>query len=790
MLKDKIKAYIDDSYKIAPDDYTTYYIRPDYTVSNKDNISIANAFSYTYKPLIKRAKINFQDTKIELQKQLYFTTILKKGDVRFYISIPKDYNMLMKGKMSTVWPKVELREEELKPLIGVIDNAAVGELIQKDYHFKSLNCSTKDLYPLTNMFGITKSLREGEEVRITLVIEPYGKFNWIEKTKHELQDYREGKEKALEKSRNERIFDAGMKIGEGAVDLFIDINTFILDATLGLFMDDTDKKDKNNKDIKITIEDKNKGPNISDLSDYSRYKLNSEVFAGRILITSTGGNLEQNKLNLISCANSFRDLQGDNELILKLINKKEAFNTIIDINSRLVRLGKKNIFSDKEIAKFIQLPQKSLQEQYGLSAIDTREVTIPERLLGGKIRIGIAEYKGKDITTTFYEDINVLSLAKCIIGPQGVGKTTLLKRICKDFYKAGHSNLIIDYVEDCETAREVSEAIPTKDKVVYRLGYKDFIPSLAYNEISRRITEDMDIWDRVHYATLIAEQLELLLNAVTMEGITELTAPMLRFLNAASMVTFIRPGATIGDVFKVLKYPKEREKAVSYAKHSRCFKLTSDIFYSLEELDKVEKKVVTNRDDLIVGIINRITILNKNQYINAMLEAEVDIEQDFERYIAEGKTIVVMIPQHKFPNAMIRDVLCTYFLSRLWLCVQLREDNKHAKLCNVVMDEVAQVPTAMKFLSSFVTEFRRHRISTCFVMHYLKQLKALLTALKSSGSSYIILPLTEKENLQELKEEIAPFSIEEAMNLKEHTSLNIINCGSQYARFIARQPKY
>lgn len=782
-----LKQYIEDSYSLTPDNYCTYYLKPDYNISNKDNISIANAFSYAWKPLIKRTKIESKTTHIELPKQLYFTITIKKGDIGFYISIPQEYNTLMSGKMATVWPKAELRQQELTPILDH-NNAVVGELIQKDYSFKSLNCSTKDLYPLTNLLGITKSLTDKQEVRITLVVSPVGKHNWIEKQKLQLQDYRNGKIKGLDKTRNEKLFDVGVKAGEVVVDTFIEINEFFIDSIFGFFEDTpTKKKDKK---IEVTINDKSKGPTITDLSEYTRYKLNSEVFVGRLLISATGGNMEQNRLCVASVANSYRDLQGDNELILKTIPPKDTVKTLVDINSKLVKLNKQLIFSDREVAKFIQLPQKDLQHEYNLDRIDTREVTIPKRLQGGNIRIGVAEDKGKPITTTFYEDINVLSLAKCIIGPQGVGKTTLLKRICRDFHKAGYSNFILDYVENCETAREVAEALPKEDLIVYELGYKHFIPALAYNEVSSKITEDMDVWDRVHYATLIAEQLEILLNAVTTEGITELTAPMMRYLNAASMVTFIRPGATIGDAFKVLKYPKVRAEAVSYAKHSRCFKLTSDVFYSLEELDRVEKKIIVgNRDDLIVGIINRITILNKNQYLNAMLEADIDLDQDFTKFIDQGKTIVVMIPQHKFTNPMIRDVLATYLISRLWLCVQLREDNKHAKLCNLVMDEVAMVPTALKFLASYITEFRRHRLGTVFVMHYLKQLKALLTALKSSGASYIILPLTEKENLQELKEEISPFSIEEAMSLKEHTSLNVINAGSEYARFVTKQPK-
>ena len=39
---------------------------------------------------------------------------------------------------------------------------------------------------------------------------------------------------------------------------------------------------------------------------------------------------------------------------------------------------------------------------------------------------------------------------------------------------------------------------------------------------------------------------------------------------------------------------------------------------------------------------------------------------------------------------------------------------------------------------------------------------------------------TEKENLESLREEITPFTIEEGMKLKPHTSINVVNFGNQY----------
>jgi hypothetical protein len=300
----------------------------------------------------------------------------------------------------------------------------------------------------------------------------------------------------------------------------------------------------------------------------------------------------------------------------------------------------------------------------------------------------------------------------------------------------------------------------------------------------------MDPWDRIRLANLLSEQVEYLINAITDDSTGELTAPMLRYLHAACMVTFIRPNAKINDVFTILRRWDKRNEAIRYAKYSNCFDSDDDIFFDLEELHQRDNdgRIIGTRENLIIGIINRIIILQKNPYLKAMLSSDINMDEDFTRYIDEGKNIFIMIPQSKFPNVIVRDILTTFYISRIWLTVQMRENNKDARLCNVIFDEVHQVPTTARFLSNHITEFRRHRLGLILSCHFLKQLKDLLTALKSSGASYVLLAGTEKENLEALKEELQPFTVEDGLNLKSHTSINIVNYGNQYARFITALP--
>lgn len=775
-------------YETAADSFTIFKIVPDYNLTNSNNIALVNVFSSIYKT--PRQRFSFK-RGYELPNQVYFDIVFKKGQANFYLSVKEEYEELLKNKMHTIWNNAEISKVDDIDKMS-FKNTEVCELILKDYNFKSLSVSRGDLYPLTNMMGILKMLNEEETVRINIAIEPTKRSNWVDIAKDEYKQYESGKIVNNDGNKKDELIKLGFTGAEAIVNLYIEMRLLLLESVLGIISSDKEE-DKININLKIdSLEEIKKANKYSGLSSETNYKMISEVFKVRISILSSSLDNSRAKLNMLSVANSYKDLNSDNSLVVKLLSKKEQENLFNDVMENYIKPSKHCILSDKEVSKLIQLPQKDLQNEYKIQSIDTREIDIPEQLKDGLVRIGIAEKQGKKITTYWSKDKNVMALAKVFIGPQNSGKTTAVKRTVKDCYKAGYSNIVIDFIENCQTSKEIEEVIDTKDKIILELGNKDYIPALAYNEVSNLITENMDSWDRINYANLISEQVEYLINAITDTGTGELTAPMIRYLHAASMITFIKPGATINDLFLILRRWDKRNEAIRYAKYSECFEKDDDIFYDLEELHERDKegKIIGTRESLIIGILNRIVILQKNPFIKAMLGADINKEDNITKWIEDGKSIFIHIPQTKFPNQNTRDILTTFFISRIWLAVQLRENNKDARLCNVIFDEVHQVPTTARFLSNHITEFRRHRLGLILSCHYLKQMRELLIALKSSGASYVLIAGTEKENLETLREEILPFTIEEGMKLKPHTSINVVNYGNQYAKFITSLPKF
>ena len=765
------------------DGYISYRLIPDIKIKNDQNVAIAQAMASCFLDRFNRLSLK----GIKEVTKFYFDIELSQNESKFYLTIPQNVEDLVLNKMKTVWDKANIHRESIESPF-VVSNTEFGELVLRDYNFKSLDTSKGDLYPLTNVMSLVKTLRENERVRISICFEPVKRTDWIAMASDENKLYKSGKQMNREVSKSEQLFNLGIKGAETALNYYIEYQTLIFEAILGTMMPSSEEEKKQVIQINLNNEDKTLNK-VTGVNHHTTYKMTAEAFRTRILILSDSEDKQRAKMNLLSAANAYKDLSDDNELVLRFPNRKyikEVLKHNFDGSNEL-------ILCDKEVAKLIQLPQATLQKMYGIEHIETKEVALPSEILKGKIRVADVKLssKNKTVTTYFSDDVKKVSFTNVIIGAEGCGKTTQIKRIAKECSWNGYSNILIDFVEDNKLAKEVMEGIDHEKTIILRIGDKGFIPALAYNEVSKLITEDTDNWMKIHYASMIAEQVEYLVNSITSSVTGELSDAMVRLLNAACRIVFVKPGTTIGDVFDVLLRHDKRLKAVEYAK--TIYDKDSNIFYELDsinEYDKTGKKVtgtkMSNRS--LEGVLSRFTQLTKVPFLEAMLKADIDPNQDFNKWIQEGKSVFIMIPQNLFPNPKTRDVITTYFMTRIWLAAQIREDNTNARLCNLIFDEVHQMPNTASFIAQHVNEFRRHRLGLTISCHYLAQFKELEEAMLSKRTNYIICQSTQKDNVKKLAEEIAPFTLDDLSGLKLHEAICSINYPSGRINFIGKLP--
>jgi hypothetical protein len=375
---------------------------------------------------------------------------------------------------------------------------------------------------------------------------------------------------------------------------------------------------------------------------------------------------------------------------------------------------------------------------------------------------------------------NILALPKIIIGPMGAGKDEYTINFSVNAAKKGDGLIIFDYIKNCEMTNRIAKHV--NNPIVIDLSKKENICALAYPEVE--IPDDD--WGKLEVANMMSRQVEYLINSLSEEP---LSPRMCRYLDAASKVVFIHEDAKVMHVIEVLTNWKTRNEYIRKAKYSGIFKENDIELVDLDSLHDRDSsgKIVGTRESRIEGIMDRINILMKDIYLRAMANAEINHDHNFKKWMDEGRTVLIQLPESKFTNKQVKDTIVTYFMSRVWFATLQRKN--HDRVCHVITNETHQVPTAAKLISNIITEPRKFGVDFYFTIHYLKQFKLLHDAIRSAGASYMLLAGTEKENLKELEEELKPFTISEGLNLKPFHSLNIVNYGNQYAKFVSKLPK-
>jgi hypothetical protein len=202
--------------------------------------------------------------------------------------------------------------------------------------------------------------------------------------------------------------------------------------------------------------------------------------------------------------------------------------------------------------------------------------------------------------------------------------------------------------------------------------------------------------------------------------------------------------------------------------------------------------VVGTKFSYISGILDRLQKLKANTYMELMLKKGTEDNINLVDELQKSQLICLRMPENMFSTDAERDVYCTYWMTKLWLALQLRaekfRDKKDRIKVNLFIDELYQVNHTEEFLTDKLSRLAKFRLKPIISCHYLNQIKGIRDELRSANASYMLLSGCDKQNYNELKDELQPYEMLDLLNLPRYHSLNLIKCKNGYAKFITKLP--
>ena len=773
---------LSDYFRVVNPEYVILKLTPNNSVRNNSTHRIAKAIASLYRNIWQHIKIEQGKLVKKFGKEFLLGTkyswhqpakvsyfiYIEKRLAGFYFIVPKLSLTILKEKIRDSWSNITI--EYVTELPTFSPAATKYQLVYSQEAGLSLATDHRNNELLHSNLNIVDVLEEGDKVGILYNFIPTTQFTWRATYKSTLQKVKDG----APTDRN--------KIG-------ITYRFKTLLAFLGSISNAFAEVTKEPESRDYTMARLNAAAmekvidriNRNAVSTSTHKKGSDTVLNTQILVLSESRDRLRQHNNAKSLAQSFEVVSEDNSLLPKSFAK--PFNPLA------YTLGTEvNKASADECQNFITLPGREILEHYNfIDKVDTQETEVPEELRQGVMCIGENAFLGVKQKAYLSTDREYQQLTLVLIGPTRSGKSTLIGNLANDALTNGEAVIMFDFIENCELSSEVASLFP--DDKVLNIECSDFskLQGMGYNEVG----QSDDVFVQYDNAKKQATQMLTLINSVNAEDKT-LAPRMERFLTSAALVTFIQ-GGSISNVFGVLTNHMTRAKFKQGVPLVQRENLVEYI-QTLGELDETDKTgVVGTKFNMITGIIDRLQKLKANTYMELMLKRDTENNVNLVEEIQKAQLICIKMPESMFGTDHERDIYCTYWMTKLWLALQLRadriRDKDHRTKVNLVVDELYQVKHTEEFLTEKLSRLAKFRLKPILSCHHLNQIGIIRDELRSANASYMLISGCDKQNFNELKDELYPYQVEDLLNLPRYHSLNLIKNKNGYARFITKLPK-
>ena len=749
--------------------YIILQITPDKGLRNYRNIDIARTINKTYKAINKRIRLEKKKILIETSFKISYVIDIEKEKVNFYFIVPKPFKATLINQISNVWHKAEVKE------VGGLqlsDNSDIYQLYYKNEDALSLKVDRKSNEPLNSILNVINIMEMGD--RLTLF------YNFLPADNRGFKNYYD---EVMERYKNNELLEKQDYTISTIVKKLALTTAGILQSIIDVLNDflgnQTSVKEEKSNIYKMIFNILNEK---KELSLNTRYKKDSEILNTQIALISSSIDKHRRYNNAKAISNAFEQLEEDNSLKIKKLNRKlfDIYKT--DIGTKI------NKCSAEETHNFIQLPAKGLLNEYNIEHISINEVELSEELKQGHKEIGPVSFKGIKHVAYWPDDYNLGNLPLYLLGGQNAGKTTVLKKYAQDSINLGESLICIDFIKNCELATAIEEVTP-KDRLIKIDLSQDHKQSFSYNEYKFDKTDMRKMIKRVKQQ---AQQLKTLIDSINYND--PLSPRMSRYFNAAAVISILNNKNSLKDTIEILENYKIREDSIKFVQENYDVQAyLSSEFSALDELDEYSKPTkdtpavkIGTKDNKIDFILDRVNILREDFSLQEMYENDSTNNINLVECMEQGKVVLILMNEGDFNTTQVKNIIVTYYISKIWVASQMR-GQLHDKpgRCNVIIDEVFQAPTSLNTLKYIIPQSRKY--GTKFVMsgHYLNQLKDFAETLLNCNCNFKLGNGSDEKDFNILKKFINDeWIFDDLKDMQKWSFFNIVQTSKGIENFI------
>lgn len=757
-----------------------YRITPHADVTNNNKRlwrSIYKMYEMYESPGSRRERSGFKFTFRE--KDLFwfdvvFRQVKGKKSVEFYVATSEYQAQKLKRKIENKM-SVTFTEATIDDLRVPTDNTVVQELRYLKHDIFSMNTNSNDVKtPIANVLSVIDELQyDGDVARLSVCNEAENRNKWVRNAQWAYEKASDGKVPQRATISGRHVANV-LKVGIAAV--INEINDLITD-TFQAFNNAFFKSDKS---LEKTLVIK-KAVSLEDeigTTRLNREKGNLPVFKSHIRVVAHSHDQLTRDSIAEALTLSTQDLTDVNELHgFKVTHNGRRIKIIDELNTLQLSQRTKsdpnvNLISTDEMSKLaVMMPNRELQRKYA-DALNVKkhvEVDIPLAMRDTDgISLGIAEVKDAQIPVfmpvsnpdNFYRGYT-------FIGGQGAGKDTAIKNwVVEGNVKHGISFIVIDaIVEEGERgmADGMRDALPPENIIDLNMNDDDYIPPMDLTEVITALGRNG--------ASRFADEI---IDFMQLDGLNRSE----RYLTDAAKAS----GGSLFNIKRIIEDEDYRAERIEALINDGNTRLANALLQWGDNND------LGNKCD---AILNRLNRFFGNERLYDIFAQDPLKDVDFRKWMTEGKTIIIRVPNGKGLGEMAVKTLVHWVTLKAFMTRMLMTKAEQENGCFIVFNEPEQYASdgLTKLMGRIGTEGRKERLGSIYAFHHWNKLPQSLQENLQGGGVQQFLFMNDHTKTFDLSKHRFDDTIplEEAYKLPAHHAIiSVRAAGEMQPAFICK----